>query len=165
MTDDVCGYPTANDTPCQHPTTDDGDSDRCWVDGHNESDTTTDDPGRPSKFDEHREAVLEAAEEPIKTLDVARTAGVGKSTLYDWLDEYEEFSDAFRRARSRAARTLVQRGLEDPDVDTRMVTFLLERTFDYIQKQEVEHTGDGLDVTLSTEEKEALNAAFDRDPQ
>lgn len=26
MSDGVCGYPTAEDTPCQHPTTDDGDS-------------------------------------------------------------------------------------------------------------------------------------------
>lgn len=144
---DVCGYPTADDSPCQHPTTDDGDADRCWIDAHNESDVDGDQPGRPSMFDEYREALLEAAEEPIKTRDVARTAGVGKTTLYEWLDEHEDFADAFKRARSRAARDLVHRGLEDPDVDTSVIRFLLERTFDYTKTQEIEHSGEvDLDV-------------------
>lgn len=148
MTDEICGYPTAEDEPCQHPTTDDGDPDRCWIDSHNEGETASEDPGRPSTFEEHREDVLEAAEEPIKTRDVARTAGIGKSTLYDWLDHHEEFSDAFRRARSRAARDLVRRGLEDPDVDSSVIRFLLERTFDYTKTQEIEHSGDGITINV-----------------
>ena len=121
--------------------------------------------GRPSKFDDVKDDVLAAAAEPIKTRDVAQSAGIGKSTLYDWLDERPEFSDTFRRKRAQAARDLVARGLEDPDVDTRMVTFLLERTFDYIKEQKVEHTGDGLDLTVSSEEKEHLDQLFTRDVQ
>lgn len=154
MTDELCGAPTGGDEPCQNPATD-GDS--CWIESHGGS---VSGHGRPSKFDTHRDAVLEAAEEPIKTRDVARTAGVGKSTLYDWLDESPDFSDEFRRRRAHAARDLVRRGLEDPDVDTSMIRFLLERTFDYTKRQEVEHTGSGLDLTLSTDEKALLEDAF-----
>jgi len=141
MTDDICGYDTPSG-PCQNPATE---GDHCWIDAHG-GDVSG--HGRPSKFEDHREAVLDAAHEPIKTRDVARTAGVGKSTLYDWLDEHDYFSDAFRRARSAAARDLVQRGLEDPDVDTSMIRFLLERTFDYTKTQELEVEGDGLTINV-----------------
>lgn len=143
MTDDVCGAETTRDgTPCQLPPSEpDG---RCW--NHTDEDPSI--GGRPSKFEDHREAVLEAAREPIKTRDVARTAGVGKSTLYDWLDAHPEFSDAFRRARSEAARELVQRGLEDPDVDSGMIRFLLERTFDYTKTQDLNVEGDGLVINV-----------------
>lgn len=133
MTDDACGAETAAGTPCQlPPSRDDG---RC----HNH--TETEDrmrAGRPSKFDEKRDEVLEAAREPIKTRDVAHSVGIGKSTLYDWLDEYEDFSDSFKRARADAARDLVRDGLADDDVDTSMVRFLLERTFDYVKTEKRE---------------------------
>jgi len=142
MTDDICGAETADGSPCQlPPSEDDG---HCW--NHTAEDRSI--GGRPSKFADHRDDILEAAREPIKTRDVARTAGVGKSTLYDWLDEHDEFSDAFRRARSAAARDLVTRGLEDPDVDTSMIRFLLERTFDYTKTQELEVGGDGLVINV-----------------
>jgi transposase len=143
-TDDVCGEPTADGDPCQHPPTEsDG---RCWH--HTEIDEDRMEAGRPSTFEDHRDDLLEAAREPIKTRDVARTAGVGKSTLYDWLDAHPEFSDAFKRARSEAARELVARGLDDPDVDTGMIRFLLERTFDYTKTQELEVGGDGLVINV-----------------
>lgn len=101
--------------------------------------------GRPSKFtDENREKILETAKEPIKTRDVARSVGVGKSTLYDWLDEHPDFSDSFKRARSEAARELVRDGLADPDVDTSMVRFLLERTFEYVKTERLEHEHGGV---------------------
>jgi hypothetical protein len=140
---DTCGYDTADGQPCELPASrDDG---RC----HHHTDTGEQaSGGRPSKFDDHRDAILEAAHEPIKTRDVARTAGVGKSTLYDWLDARPDFSDAFRRARSEAARTLVRRGLDDPETDTSMVRFLLERTFDYTKTQELEVGGDGLTINI-----------------
>jgi len=137
--DDICGSTdTTSGEPCQNPTG------SCpWHDTDEVPDT-----GRPSKFEDYREAILNAAQEPIKTRDVARTAGVGKSTLYAWLDEYDEFSDAFERARSEAARTLVERGLNDPDVDHATVRFLLERTFDYTKTQELEVGGDGLVINV-----------------
>jgi len=145
MTDDdadQCGAETAAGTPCQHPASrEDG---RC----HHHTDLNPMRGGRPSKFEDHRDDVIEAARDPIKTRDVARSVGIGKSTLYDWLDERPEFSDAFRRARAEAARDLVDRGLADPDVDTGMIRFLLERTFDYTKTQELEHTGDGLTINV-----------------
>lgn len=167
MTDEICGYEgTDGDRSCQNPATE-GDS--CWIEAHG-GDVSG--HGRPSKFADHRDELLEAAGEPIKTREVARTAGVGKSTLYDWLDEYDDFSDAFKRARSQAARDLVRRGLEDPDVDTSMIRFLLERTFDYVktEKREVdathEHSGqiDGehsLDDGTRAAIREALAARRD----
>lgn len=141
MTDDTCGASTPTG-PCNNPATE---GDHCWIDSHGGD---VDGHGRPSKFEDHREEILEAAKEPIKTRDVARSVGVGKSTMYDWLDQNEDFSDAFRRARSEAARELVRRGLEDPDVDTGMIRFLLERTFDYTKTQEMELTGDGLTLNI-----------------
>lgn len=140
MTGDICGAECADGSKCQHP------AGSCPVPSHHDDSITDDPQGRPSKFDEHRADVLAAAEEPIKTRDVARSVGIGKSTLYDWLNEYPEFSDAFRRARSRAARDLVERGLQDPDMDTRFVQFLLERTFDYIKTEKRELTGEGGDA-------------------
>jgi hypothetical protein len=144
MTDDtdICGAPTGDGGECQNPATE-GDS--CWIDAHGGH---VDGHGRPSKYESHRDDVLEAAREPIKTRDVARSVGIGKSTLYDWLDEHDDFSDAFRRARSDAARELVHRMLEDPDVDTSAIKFLLERTFEYTKTQELEHTGEGLQINI-----------------
>jgi len=149
MTDtDTCGAPTGDGGVCQLPASRD--------DGHCHHHTETDalNVGRPSKFEDHRDDVLEAAREPIKTRDVARSVGIGKSTLYDWLDEHADFSDAFRRARSDAARELVHRMLEDPDVDTSAIKFLLERTFEYTKTQELEHTGEGggpIEITFQEE--------------
>jgi AcrR family transcriptional regulator len=145
MTDnDRCGFKKPDGEPCQLPASQ---PDECC---HHHTDHDPMRGGRPSKFDDCREDILDAARDPIKTRDVARTAGVGKSTLYDWLDEHDNFSDAFRRARSQAARGLVKRGLDDPDTDTRMVTFLLERTFDYIktERREVDGELDLGDVTV-----------------
>jgi len=139
--DDRCGAVCTDGSPCENP------AGSCPWHG-------TDNPpsnGRPSIFEDHREDLLDAAREPIKTRDVARTAGVGKSTLYEWLDEYDDFSDAFKRARSQAARELVQRGLEDPDVDTSMIRFLLERTFQYTKSQDLTVDGDGLVINLPAE--------------
>jgi len=52
--DDVCGHPTqgGDGPPCQHPTTDDGDSDRCWIPDHNDSEVTTSAGGREFSINE-----------------------------------------------------------------------------------------------------------------
>lgn len=134
--DDICGADTdTTDQPCQH------DAGSCPIHDGGAN------PGRPSKFEDKRDAVLDAAREPIKTRDVAQSVGIGKSTLYDWLNDHDEFSDAFRRARANAARELVRQGLQDPNIDTSMVRFLLERTFDYTKTEEYDLTHNGLTVS------------------
>lgn len=145
MTDsETCGHETPTG-PCKNPATD---GEHCWIDSHGGD---VGGHGRPSKFEDTKDDLLAAAREPIKTRDVARSVGIGESTLFDWLDQYDDFSESFRRARAEAARDLVARGLEDPDVDTSMVRFLLERTFKYIKTQEIEHTGDGLTINVPDE--------------
>lgn len=145
MTDEQCGAIKNDGEPCEYAASyEDG---KCGIHSkHNDGPGPG--PGRDSTFEDHRDELLEAAREPIKTRDVARTAGVGKTALYDWLDEHESFADKFTRARSEAARELVERGLEDDDVDTRMIQFLLERTFDYTKTQELEHSGEGLTINI-----------------
>jgi len=83
MDGDVCGYPTAEGTPCQHPTTDDGDPDRCWEDAHNDSDTDSANAGRPRAFDDEqtRQRVLVAVGQGLKVRDQAALAGVSPDTL------------------------------------------------------------------------------------
>ena len=55
--------------------------------------------GRPSKLDDVRDDLLEAAERGTTKEGCARAAGIATSTLYDWLDQFPEFSEAFNRAR------------------------------------------------------------------
>jgi len=80
---DICGYPTAEGTPCEHPTTDDGDADRCWVDSHNDASTSAGQGGRPRAFDDEqtRNRVLVAVGQGLKVEHQASLAGVSPDTL------------------------------------------------------------------------------------
>jgi len=91
--------------------------------------------GRPSKLDEHKDEILAAAEEGLTYEGIARVAGVGVSTLHEWRNEHEEFSESLERARARAERELIQ------DVDPE---FVLERSYDYVktEKREVDLDAD-----------------------
>jgi len=83
MTDDLCGYPTANGGACQHPTTEDGDPDRCWEDSHNDAPTESGQSGRPRAFDDQqtRQRVLVAVGQGLKVQHQASLAGVSPDTL------------------------------------------------------------------------------------
>ena len=83
MTDDICGHPTADGSPCEHPTTDDGDADRCWVDSHNDASTAAGQGGRPRAFadDRTRQRVLVAVGQGLKVEHQASLAGVSPDTL------------------------------------------------------------------------------------
>lgn len=144
MTDDVCGYEKADGEPCQLPASrEDG---RCHH--HTEIDGERANGGRPSIFEEYRDDVIEAAEDGLTIEGCARTAGVGVSTLYEWLDEREDFAEAFNRARARGERRLIRQALTDDDVDERTARFLLERSFGYTKSQELELEGDGLTINV-----------------
>jgi len=147
MTDepDVCGAPTAAGGTCDHPTSDEGDPNRCWVDSHNDADVPEDQqPGAERKFADHKDAVLEAAREGVTLAGCARAAGIDEATLYRWRDKHEEFAAELRQARFEAELDLVD------DVSDRGAQFLLERSFGYIKREEIEHDGDALgDVHVS----------------
>ncbi|MFW6435997.1 MAG: hypothetical protein ACOCY1_06400, partial [Halovenus sp.] len=96
----------------------------------------------------------------INLKQVANKGGVSRSTLYKYLDEHEDFSDSFKRARGKAADRLVQRALDpDDDIDVRFARFLLERSFKFIktERQEVDLQADVDQTTtheLGDEERE-----------
>lgn len=129
MTDDTCGAKTGNGEPCQNPATE-GDS--CWIEAHG-GDVSG--HGRPSKLDEYEDDILDAAREGLTYEGIARVAGIGVSTLHDWRNEHDDFSEALERARSTAERELIQ------DVDAE---FVLERSYGYVktEKREVDLDAD-----------------------
>jgi len=151
--DDICGYPTKSNGDCQHPTTEEGDADRCWMDAHNDSDLPDkQQPGRRSKLEDVREDILAAARAGASKQGCARAAGIVKSTLYEWTSpdsEYydEEFHEDFLQARWQGELRYIR---NPEDVDSRHAQFLLERSFGYTKEQTIEHEGDGLgEVTVS----------------
>ena len=146
---DKCGHPTANGEPCQHPTVDDGDPDRCWIDSHNDSDVSEDkQPGREWTIDEDdHDEILEGARMGMSKAGCARLAGVSKSQLLRYLDAHDEFRNAFARARARGEQRLISGPLVDddgPDMDGQHARFLLSTSFDYVEteRHELENTGD-----------------------
>lgn len=125
MSDEQCGETKNDGEPCPYPPKhDDG---KCGI--HTEGNTQ----GRPSLLDEYKGDILDAAREGLTYEGIARVAGIGVSTLHDWRDQYDGFSEALERARARGERELIQ----EADAE-----FVLERSYDYVKKQEIEHSGD-----------------------
>jgi hypothetical protein len=134
MTDGICGSTdTASGEPCETP------EHLCqW---HN-SDADSPDNGRPSKFGDARDDLLEAADSFKNIKQVANSGGIDESTLYRYLDEYPDFCKSFKRARADAAERLIQRGLDqDDDIDMSFVRFLLERSFHFVKTERKEISG------------------------
>jgi len=145
MTEDICGETKNDGEPCEYtPKYSDG---KCGI--HTEE--TDENPGgRPSKFERVKDDLLDAADGYINLKQVANRGEVSRSTLYKYLDEHEEFSDRFRRARGEAADRLVRRALDpDDEIDTSFARFLLERSFKFIktERQEVSLDAD-VDATV-----------------
>lgn len=134
MTDEdreLCGKETSKGTPCQNY------ADSCPWDHDNMNDT-----GRPSKLDDVWDDIIDAAERGLTFEGIARSAGIGVSTLTDWRDAHDEFSAALNRARAHAEKELIK----DASAE-----FVLERSYGYTKKQEVEHSGevDGFNFTIN----------------
>jgi transposase-like protein len=91
--------------------------------------------GRRSKLKKCEDDLLAAAREGLTYEGIARVAGVGVSTLHEWRDKYEDFSESLERARAKAERELIQ------DVDPE---FVLERSYNYTktEKREVDLDAD-----------------------
>jgi len=143
--DDICGADTADNSPCQLGATQpDG---RCHL--HTAHDPSHVGRDKVEPTGGRREDVLEAAREGLSMAGCARAAGVSKDTLYRWLDDHPDFSTDFARARASAERELAQAALEE-DVNPRMAQFLLARAFDYVERQEIEHSGE-VDVDVEAD--------------
>jgi len=125
MSNKKCGHATAEDTPCQLPATkDDG---RCHH--HTEIDAERANGGRPPLLVKRKDDILTGARQGMTIEGCARLAGVGKRTLYDWLEEYEDFSHSFKRARAQGELSHIQ------SVNDRGSQFLLERSYGYTKTQ------------------------------
>lgn len=156
MSDDVCGAPTqgGDGPPCQHPTTDDGDADRCWIDAHNDASTDAAPGGRPFAIEaSDHDAILQAASEGFSKAGCARAAGVDEKSLARYLDAHDEFRRSFMRARHEGEKELLRAPLKDspdpaaPDYDSQHARFLLSTSFDYVktEKKELEDVTEGSD--------------------
>lgn len=137
---ETCGHiKESNGEACELPACrSDG---KCWH--HTETGERLEhDGGRPHLLEKHREEILEYARDGMSVKDCAGIAGVTKNTLYNWLEEDEDFFHAFTRARSAGAHSLREAVLyEDNGYDTSGARFLLERSHGYTKKEEIEHTG------------------------
>lgn len=111
---------------------------------------------KPTKLDELEQKAIESARVPQTKTGVARDLGVPRQRLHEWVTNYPEFAEKFRKARGQAERALIlatmgDRSLldkllstadKDIEVDTQFAKFLLARSFDYRETQEIEHSGE-----------------------
>lgn len=119
---DTCGYPTAEGEPCQHPTTDDGDPDRCWEDSHNEAETASGQSGRPKLLDDERkqQIIYTAVNSGLSVQHQANLAQVSPDTLRRALccvetprepelttEEPCEFCEGYAQAHARGAMNVL----------------------------------------------------------
>ena len=145
--------------------------DLCVVDGiarQTAEEIVDDVPRDTGVFEEVREDLLEAAELTLPSHQVANWAGVTQSTLYNYLNEHEDFAREYRKRRARAAHSQVQQTERTEDnAKSRAGTFMLERVFGFTktEKHEVEMDADinsEKDITLDDESKEILRETLRR---
>lgn len=136
MSDDNCGWPTADGTACEHPASEA--NGRCWqhADDHKNE-------GRPTKFnDERAREAIQAARECKSIAGCGRACGVVTNTIKNWLSRNPEFTDedgqtrnflqAFLRARAKGETLLTRGSLTRPDdIDGAHARFLLKTSFGY----------------------------------
>ena len=133
MSDGTCGWDTPNG-PCQNPATED---DRCWIPSHGDPDAENP-QGRPSLLEEYEDDIYAGARQGMTLEGCARLAGVDESTLYRWIDKYEDFRKSLNRARAHGELQHLQ------SVNDSGSRFILERSFGYTktEKRELEHSGE-----------------------
>jgi len=158
MADDTCDHPTAAGGECQHPTTDDGDPDRCWVDSHNDAETTSGQGGRPRLLDDRRkqQIIYTAVNSGLTVEHQANLAQVSPDTLRRALCCVEtprtpelttedpcEFCEGYAQAHARGAMQVL---------DECRPEFRASATFGYVKEEKHQHTGDeggALEVSLT----------------
>ena len=128
-----CGAECDDGSVCENP------ADACGVPSH--ADPNAENPhGRPSKLDEHRDDILTGARQGMTLQGCARLAGVDESTLYRWIDKYEDFCKSLKRARAQGELKHLQ------SVNDAGSRFILERSFGYVKTErrevDADHTHD-----------------------
>ena len=149
-----CGYPTdgGDGPPCQHPTTDDDDPDRCWIPAHND---TEGDFGRPRLLDDERkqQIIYTAVNSGLSVEHQANLAQVSPDTLRRALccvetprepelttEEPCDFCEGYAQAHARGAMNVL---------DECRPEFRASASFGYVKEEkrdlthsgEVEHSG------------------------
>ncbi|PHQ43930.1 hypothetical protein Z052_01970 [Halorubrum sp. C191] len=104
--------------------------------------------GRPDKLEQYRDSILDAAERGLTYEGIARVAGIGKSTLYEWFERYPEFSDEVKRARARAERELIRDCSPE---------FVLQTSYGYTKTEEKQVS---MDADVSVDAEENVTADF-----
>jgi hypothetical protein len=152
--------------------TDDGDSDRCWIDAHNETSVDADQPGAPAKLNDDRRQnlVLLAVGDGLKVGHQASMAGASPDTLRRYMcciddlrqpaldDDACDFCERYAQAHAKGARDVL---------DDCRPEFRASASFGYVkeEKREVdashEHsgaveTGDALDEETQAAIRDAL---------
>jgi len=142
MTDDTCGYPTADGSPCQNPA---GENGRCWIPSHNPNGSDENPHGAPSKLTrETCDRITSAIAEGKSIVSAARMEGIHPATVHAWVqkgedhdpdpdfdtDPYGYFHDRFVRARGLGEDSYVQDALdiarEEGDLST-LLSMLKQR--------------------------------------
>ena len=141
MNNDTCGYPTANDKPCQHPTTDDDNPDRCWIPSHNAKDG---DFGRPRLLDDERkqQIIYTAVNSGLTIEHQANLAQVSPDTLRRALccvetprtpalttEEPCDFCEGYAQAHARGAMNVL---------DECRPEFRASASFGYVKEEKTE---------------------------
>jgi len=86
MSDEICGEPTADGSPCENPACrTDG---KCWM--HTEADESAN-VGRPSKLSyERQERIAAAVEEGVPLVAACRLNGISHETHSNWMEKGAE---------------------------------------------------------------------------
>lgn len=140
MNDETCGWETPNG-PCQNPPTE---GETCWIPSHGDPDAENP-QGRPSLLEEYEDDIYAGARQGMTLEGCARLAGVDESTLYRWIDKYEDFRKSLNRARAHGELSHLQ------SVNDSGSRFILERSFGYVKTEKREISGEGDDDAISVE--------------
>lgn len=77
----------------------------------------------------------------------ARFIGVNKSTLYEWAEKHEEFSDALEEIKQEQEDRLLDNGLSG-DYNPTIAKLILSSNHGYAEKQDVTSNGETLTLYL-----------------
>jgi len=135
MSDEICGEPTADGSPCENPACrTDG---KCWM--HTQADEPAD-VGRDSKLNvERQEQIAQAVEQGKSLTSAARMAGVDRTTVYGWIDKgeaqdegiYAEFYNRLTRAKGHGEEFYFNLALEmaKENGDHRFIASLMKQRY------------------------------------
>ena len=108
--------------------------------------------GRPSKYDPAMcEAVLPFMEQGYSTTALAGHLGVSRSTLYLWMDNHTEFSDAVKEGMAASAiwwENCLRANAATGEGNATAAIFGLKNraSDDWRDKRDVDHTTNGKDM-------------------